>query len=141
MLSIFIFRHRPKSSLSRGGARTPSATVKSIEETDENAPEECEAPKPPAPPAEDKPVFDEPAVKVTEDALKEVGYTTSVKIICSLNIVHHNYITDNRTETRLYVSRLYLLKFSQLKLVFSFYCNFTLKLRQHLFTFGNYILT
>ena len=69
---VLIFdRHRPKSSLSRGGARTPSTTVKSIEEMDENAPEEAQTDKP-APSGEDKAPVDEQSLKVTEDALKEV---------------------------------------------------------------------
>ena len=84
---LILDRHRPKSSLSRGGARTPSTTVKSIEEMDENAPEEAQTDKP-APSGEDKAPVDEQSLKVTEDALKEVS--TIVVYFFAYSYLTHN---------------------------------------------------
>lgn len=54
-LSLPSYRHRPKSSLERGGTRSRPATANPIEETDENAPEQeppkVEEVKPPEEPA------------------------------------------------------------------------------------------
>ncbi len=61
----FSLSHRPKSSLSRGGARTPATSVQAIEETDENAPEPEKIPEV-APPAPEEPI------KPSEETLKEV---------------------------------------------------------------------
>ena len=88
---MILDRHRPKSSLSRGGARTPNATVKSIEEMDENAPEETQTDKP-APSGEDKPPVDEPSPKVTEDTLKEVS-THWPSIVFTYSFITQNTAT------------------------------------------------
>lgn len=65
------FSSRPKSSLSRGRSRTPTSSVRAIQETDENPAEPQGETIPPT--AEEKPAAPEEPPKVTEDALKEVN--------------------------------------------------------------------